>query len=206
STPRQVAPSPVEAIAHTSRELLQALDEIVWAVNPRNDSLEQLAGYLEQHAREYLQGTAFECEIHVPPQLPDVPLTSEVRHNVFLAFEEALNNILKHSQARSVSISMALEPCPSEAASALGHRNGAARWQTWFEVAVRDNGKGFDTLASRRQEQDGLSNMQARLQAVGGECLVSSEPGSGTSVRLRFPLTTQAYRPNLGNERTDKNK
>jgi len=164
----EVAP-PVEAIASTSRELLQALDEIVWAVNPRNDNLEHLAGYLEQHAREYFQKTEILCEIQVPAQLPAFPLSAELRHNVFLAFEEALNNTLKHARASRVGISMELKP-------------GA------FEIRVEDDGQGFAPGAGSKPEQDGLANMRTRLQSVGGSCEISSQPGKGTRICLRFPL------------------
>jgi signal transduction histidine kinase len=159
---------PVEAIASTSRQLLQTLDELVWAVNPRNDTLEYLAGYFEQHAREYFQATSVECALHVPAQLPHASLTSEIRHNVFLAFEEALNNALKHARATRVQVSMRTGP-------------------KTFEVCIRDNGKGFAPSESL-PEQDGLRNMQQRLRSVGGECEVASQPGSGTTVTLRFPL------------------
>ena len=114
----------VEAIADTSRELLQALDEIVWAVNPRNDNLEHLAGYLEQYAREYFLQTPVECVITVPPSLPAVELTAEVRHNVFLAFEEALGNTLKHANPSRVNITMTVR----------GEE---------FEIVVQDDGRGF---------------------------------------------------------------
>jgi signal transduction histidine kinase len=159
---------PVEAIASTSRRLLQTLDELVWAVNPRNDTLEYLVGYLEQHAREYFRATSIECTLSVPAQLPPTSLTSEVRHNVFLAFEEALNNTLKHADATRVQVSM-----------------GAVR--KTFEVRIHDNGKGFAPYEPL-QEQNGLHNMRQRLRSVGGECEVASQPGSGTTVTLRFPL------------------
>jgi signal transduction histidine kinase len=163
-----VAP-PVEAIASTSRELLQALDEIVWAVNPRNDSLEHLAGYLEQHAREYFQATSVECEIQVPAQLPHVHLTAEVRHNVFLAFEEALNNSLKHARASRVQVAMRI-------------------FDSKFEVQVQDDGIGFADAPEAAPGHDGMRNMQERLRAVGGECEFSGSPGGGVTVAFRFPL------------------
>ncbi len=166
--PDEVGP-PVEAIAGTSRELLQALDEIVWAVNPRNDNLEQLAGYLEQHAREYFENTAVHCHIQLPAELPQALLSAEVRHNVFLAFEEVLNNTLKHAGAAHVKVLMSL--------------NGRH-----FEIVVEDDGKGFSPGAGALPEQDGLQNIQARLKAVGGTCEIASEPGHGTRVRMRFPL------------------
>jgi len=165
----------VEAIAVTSRELLQALDEIVWAVNPRNDNLEHLAGYLEQYAREYFQRTAIQCEIAVPSWLPEVELTAEVRHNVFLAFEEALGNTLKHANPTKVSINMSVKA-------------GA------FVVLVRDDGRGFAAKEARTQSgRNGLNNMRARLHAIGGGCETISEPGRGTTVRLSCPLPHAAF-------------
>ena len=92
----------IQTIAETSRELLQSMDEIVWVVNPRNDTLEQLAGYPGPYAVEYFQATSIECELRLPSAIPDHPLSSETRHNLFLAFEEALNNTLKHSAASNV--------------------------------------------------------------------------------------------------------
>ena len=163
---------PIDAIANTSRELLQALDEIVWAVNPRNDSLEHLAGYLEQHAREYFQATAVEVSILVPAQIPPVRLSAETRHNVFLAFEEALNNALKHSEATRVDVTM--------------HLNRGT-----FEICVRDNGKGFST-APATPGQDGLQNMRERLRTAGGQCELANLPEGGASVTLRFPLPKPA--------------
>jgi len=161
---------PVTAIAGTSRELLQALDEIVWAVNPRNDNLEHLAGYLEQYAREYFQATAVECQIFVPLQLPVVTLNAEVRHNVFLAFEEVLANALRHARPTLVGVEMSVN-------------------DHIFEILVRDNGRGFITRNDEdKAGHDGLSNMRERLQAVGGSCDMTSEPGAGTSVRLTCPL------------------
>lgn len=166
----------VEAIATTSRELLQALDEIVWAVNPRNDNLEHLAGYLEQYAREYFQRTAIQCDITMPSYLPEVELTAEVRHNVFLAFEEALGNTLKHAKPSKVSIEMSV-------------RDGAA-----FVVVVRDDGKGFAAGEARSQSgRNGLNNMRTRLHAIGGGCETVSEPGRGTTVRLNCPLPATAF-------------
>ena len=168
----------LDAIALTSRDLLQSLDEIVWAVNPHNDTLEHLAAYLGHYATEYLQNTAVECELHIPQGLPHYPLTAETRHNLFLAFEEALNNALKHGQATRIRVDMLAEP---------------AR----FEIKIEDNGCGFDAaaLASANHSTlpgkrigNGLKNLQHRLADVGGQCRIHSRPGEGTTVSLSVPL------------------
>jgi len=162
----------VEAIADTSRDLLQALDEIVWAVNPRNDNLEHLVGYLEQYAREYFHGTPTECIITVPDQLPKLTLNAESRHNIFLAYEEALGNVLGHAHASTVKIRMALS-------------------ESGFEIIVRDDGDGFSQPAvhANRNHRDGMRNMRERLRAVGGHFSITSAPGRGTSARLWFPFS-----------------
>jgi signal transduction histidine kinase/ligand-binding sensor domain-containing protein len=176
----------LESIASTSRDLLQSLDEIVWAVNPRNDSLESLAAYLAQYASEYLQNTAVEFDLRMPGALPDVPLSAEVRHNLFLAFEEALGNALKHSGASRVRVSMGL----------AGDR---------FRIVVSDNGRGLVPAAPGLTAPGsppprkggiggiggtGLRGMEERLARSGGAFEISSAPGQGTEVVLsiRVPV------------------
>jgi signal transduction histidine kinase len=176
----------LDSIALTSRDLLQSLDEIVWAVNPHNDTLEHLAAYLGHYATEYLQNTAVECELHIPQGLPHHPLSAETRHNLFLAFEEALNNALKHGRATRIRVDMRIAP---------GR----------FEIQVEDNGCGFDaaTMMSARHDPgtvtgkrigNGLRNLQQRLAVTGGHCHVRSKPGEGAVVTMSVPLGTQTKR------------
>ncbi len=165
----------LSSIAHTSRDLLQSLDEIVWAVNPSNDTLEHVAAYLGQYATEYLQNTAVECELHIPQGLPHQSFSAEMRHNLFLAFEESLNNALKHGKASRVRIEM---------------RIADAR----FEIQIQDNGCGFDANKllsaepARGARGNGLRNMRQRLGEIGGKCVIRSEPGAGATVTLSAPL------------------
>lgn len=173
----------LDSIAGTSRDLLQTLDEIVWAVNPHNDTLEHLAAYLGQYATEYLQNTAVECELHIPRGLPHYPLSAEARHNLFLAFEESLNNALRHGHATRVRVRMDVAP-------------------SQFEIAIIDNGRGFDSTASAGISEknatasvhgrNGLQNMRQRLELLGGTCSIQSRVGHGTTVILTVPLAPQA--------------
>jgi len=173
----------IESIAQTSRDLLQTMDEIVWVVNPHNDTLENLAAYLSHYAVEYFQNTSVECEMRLPQEIPHYPLVSEARHNLFLTFEEVLNNVLKHSGASKVKVEMTI----------------AARE---FEVKVTDNGKGFAVpvadalpLPTRGgRGGNGLTNMRQRLLDIGGECLVASQPGHGTIVTMRIHLNLKSGR------------
>ncbi|HZI31062.1 MAG TPA: ATP-binding protein, partial [Candidatus Binatia bacterium] len=167
----------VQAIARTSRELLQTMDEIVWVVNPRNDTLENLVAYLSHYAVEYFQNTRIQCEMRLSPDIPHHPLSSEVRHNLFLTFEEALNNVLKHSAATKVKVEMTAS-LPK------------------FEIQITDNGTGFDIPAAppagitprSGRGGNGLRNMRQRLAETGGACEIVSQPGNGTVVRLRIWL------------------
>jgi ligand-binding sensor domain-containing protein/signal transduction histidine kinase len=170
----------IQSIAQFSQDLLKTMDEIVWVVNPRNDTLENLANYLSHYAVEYFQNTSIDCQLRLPQEIPHQPLSSETRHNLFLSFEEALNNVLKHSAATAVRVEMSLKALE-------------------FEILVADNGKGFEvpamasTVPQARGGRggNGLRNMRQRLAAIGGDCLLASRLGNGTTVTLRIRLTQE---------------
>jgi ligand-binding sensor domain-containing protein/signal transduction histidine kinase len=171
----------VLSISHAVHDLLKSLDEIVWAVNPQNDTLENLAAYLGHYATEYLHATAVECKLDIEPSLPLIPLTAETRHNIFLAFEEALGNALRHSNATCLGVD-------------IHYVNEV------LEIRVEDNGKGFPSPAQastaapesagpeRRRKGNGLVNMRQRLSSIGGTATVESRSGQGTIVTFRLPL------------------
>jgi signal transduction histidine kinase len=173
SRPTGPAADRVDSIATTSRDLLKALDEMVWVVNPRNDTLENLASYLSQYAREYFQDTPVECDLRVQSEFPALNMSAECRHNAFLAFEESLSNVLKHARASRVEVQIQVE---------LG----------MLRIRVSDNGLGFAPEACEGNGagggRNGLANMRQHLADVGGSCLVQSQPGQGASVELRMAL------------------
>ena len=171
----------VQSISHAVHDLLKSLDEIVWVVNPQNDTLENLAAYLGHYVTEYLHATAVECKINIPPSLPVLPLTAETRHNVFLAFEEALSNALRHSGATCISLVIR---CLDDV----------------LEIRIEDNGQGMrarvaaavagpdSTAVERRRNGNGLANMRQRLASLGGDTCIESRPDHGTTVTFRLPL------------------
>ena len=167
----------IASISDASREVLHSLDEIVWAVNPQNDTLEHVASYIGQYAEEYFQMTGIQCELDIPTQLPPYPLSSQIRHHIFLAAHEALTNILKHSGATRARVSMAAK-------------------DSAFEINIWDNGKGFIVPAKESPESspanpaagDGLNNMCQRLADIGGYCRIESKPGQGTNISFVIPL------------------
>jgi len=168
------AAAQLERIYSTSRELTRSMDEIVWAVNPQHDTLDSLASYLGNFAQEYVGSLGMRCRLEVPLHLPHWPITAETRHNIFLAFKEALHNVVKHSGATEVSVFLNLEPAG-------------------FSLLVRDNGRGFDPAAvpERPGRGNGLKNMRQRLDKLGGRCEIHSAHGAGTEIKFSIltPVT-----------------
>ncbi|MGH7950676.1 MAG: two-component regulator propeller domain-containing protein [Limisphaerales bacterium] len=172
------AMSDLNQIYDTARELTRSMDEIVWAVSPRHDTLESLASYLEKFAQDLLAAAGIRCRLDMPIQFPEWPLTSEARHNLFLAFKEALHNVVKHSAATETSIRLEIK----------AHS---------FELAVQDNGHGFLPETNQKKLRDdpnrfssgnGLGNMMRRLSEIGGRCEIQSAPGQGTKIIFVVPL------------------
>jgi ligand-binding sensor domain-containing protein/signal transduction histidine kinase len=169
------AAAQIDRMSDTARDLIRALDEIVWAVNPKNDTLENLANYICRHAGDYFQHTAVKCRFEIPVQVPEHSLTTDARHNLFLAVKEALHNSLKHSGATEVRVRIEV-------------RNRV------LTVTLTDNGGGFAAnLPPNRQPAghrvgNGLANMRQRLVSIGGQCAIASGPGQGTTVTLTLGL------------------
>ena len=160
-------PSLFRTIAGKARSLIAALDVIVWAVDPEDNSLQSVADYLSGFVREYLSRSDISCRFKVPVSFPEVTLNGEVRHDVLMAVKETLNNIVRHSDATEVGLGM----------SVAG---------TDLEILITDNGKGFEPGTVR--DGHGLKNLSARLEKIGGACNVESRVGSGTTVRIHLPL------------------
>ncbi len=160
-----------EKISRAAREVSQTLDEIVWTVNPGNDTLERLIGYLSDHATEYLAAAGIRLNQDLPESVPTAPISSDVRHGLLLAVKEALNNAAKHAAATEIKLSIAVEPQS-------------------LCVRIADNGRGFDLNAARATGQ-GLANMHERLSAVGGSCQIKSESSKGTRVTFTLPLNRE---------------
>lgn len=166
----------IRSISDDSREVLQSLDEIVWAVNPQKDTLDHLVCYIGQFAEEYFKRTGIVCELEVPSSVPARSLSSQTRHHLFLAVHEALANILKHSQATHAKIAMSCH-------------NGD------FTISVCDNGAGFDPTSGQSNASvsatgfcNGLGNMRRRMADLGGHCSVESEIGQGTTIQFLLYL------------------
>ena len=108
-TPEEM-PNHVSQISDMARELTRNMDEIVWAVDPQNDTLDSLVTYVSKFAQEYLGVAGIRCRLDVPAELPPHVLPAEVRHNLFLAIKEALNNVVKHARASEVWLRAIVQP------------------------------------------------------------------------------------------------
>jgi signal transduction histidine kinase/ligand-binding sensor domain-containing protein len=157
----------VRAISSAVRDAIAALDEVVWTVSPRHDTLPHLVSRLGQFAVEYLRTAGIQCRLELPSQPPDWPLSPEVRHNVLCAAKEALTNCVRHARARDVSLRLDVAP-------------------ESFAIVIQDDGLGCDGAAVD-PGADGLCNMGQRMAEIGGRMDLTSAPGAGTVIRLVVP-------------------
>jgi signal transduction histidine kinase len=155
-------------ISDTSRSVMEEMSQIIWALNPKNDTLEGLISYLRRFAFEYLEPTPVTCNFELPEVITDIALSVEVRRNVYLVVREALHNVVKHSGAADVWISM--QPDGSR-----------------FIIRVKDNGHGFDP-DNLKYQGNGLNNMRKRILDIGGEFMIHTSKDSGTEIELEVNL------------------
>jgi ligand-binding sensor domain-containing protein/signal transduction histidine kinase len=159
----------INKIVSSARHTVQSLDEIVWAVNPENDTLNGLLEYIGHYADEFFENTDVNCRLELPVEVPALNLPAETRHNLFLLVKEALNNALKHSGATEVRVEVSVE-------------NALVR------ILVEDNGEGFDLAAPAHRKGNGLDNMRKRIENLGGRFEIASTPGRGTSLKCVLKL------------------
>ena len=158
----------VDDIFRAARKLTRSVDEVVWALNPSNDTLARFAAYVSDFTQDFLQAADIHCRLSFPAEWPDRTLQPKTRHDLFLVIKEALHNIVSHSGAKNVRLEIILD--------------GAL-----LRVTIGDDGHGFDpqsTVLGRPGGGHGLANMRQRMQEVGGTLDIRSAPGEGTTVIL----------------------
>lgn len=164
----------LDQLCDRARNVSHALEEVLWVVNSKRDTVRDFCSYVCKHAQSFLSPTPIRCRLDVQPDMPASEFDLPVRRGLFLAVKEALNNAAKHSGATEVFLRI---HCQSEQ----------------LVVIVEDNGHGFDA-SLLGGEGNGLANMQQRLQEMGGTCAVSSETGTGCRVQFTMPLASAAAR------------
>jgi signal transduction histidine kinase len=159
----------VQEITERARTLAASLDEIVWAINPANDTSQSLVDYFFPYAQKLLGRAGIRCRLEVVEPLPMSNLNAEERHEFFHAYKEALNNIIRHSDATQVQITM----------SAMENN---------LLIRIADDGCGLEDAAGKGAHH-GLAGMRERLLRLGGRCeITGSAGGNGTTVTFIIPV------------------
>ncbi|HWV99272.1 MAG TPA: two-component regulator propeller domain-containing protein [Candidatus Acidoferrum sp.] len=163
----------IDQIFRSARKVVRALDQIVWTVNPKNDTLELFVAFLCTYVPDYLGSAKIRCRLDVPMDVPPIPLQPEVGHHLYLAVKESLHNVVKHAGATEVWLSLQLT-------------------EETMTVVVEDNGRGFEIDGKVSPDADGLANLKRRLTEIGGRCDYRSEHGKGTTTTFTAPLKNPA--------------
>ncbi len=154
-------------IANISGELFENMNEIIWAMNEKNDTLEDLLFYTRTYAKEYCEENKLECLDNFPENIPAIFVSGEVRRNIFLTIKESLHNVVKHSGATQVELQ--------------------ANITDQVTIMIKDNGKGYPHAENGHQSAgNGLINMRRRIDSIGGQFVMSN--GKGLSIVIKVPL------------------
>ena len=160
----------VDKIAVASNDVINKMNEIIWALNPANDTLSNLVSYLHRYSKEYLDLNTIAVDIDIPHDIPDITLKAAYRRNIFLVLKESLHNIVKHAGAKVVHIKIEIE-----------------KPQNKFSLSIKDDGKGF-SVDERTGTGNGLVNMKKRMTEIKGTINMVSANDSGTTVNVVVPL------------------
>ena len=160
-----------DKIALNSNDLVQKMNEIIWAMNEKNDTLEDLLFYTRSYAVEYCEENNLECTVivNLAELAPPIFVSGEIRRNVFLTVKESLHNIVKHAEASKVAIHFGIDK--------------------YLHVSIHDDGKGIADIDKSR-EGNGLLNMQKRIKLLGGALELRN--GQGLTIEFWVPLKTRS--------------
>ena len=153
----------IQKINTDARQILQPVDEIIWTINPGNDSLHRIALRLQEYAQPLMESKGIQFSFAVDPALGLLPVSMEVRRNLYLIGKEAINNLVKYSEATQATVRFSYV-----------HKQ--------LRVLIEDNGRGFDP--AQPSLRTGQVSMQQRAKAMGGKLNVRSAPGEGTTLEL----------------------
>jgi len=162
-------------IGITSRDLIDKMSDIVWSLNPNNESFEQLQIRMSAFAAMILAPRNILFEFEIDEQLKALQLTSEQRKNIFLIFKEAVYNITKYADCKKVIIT-------------LNMRDNV------FRMMIKDDGKGFDVALQNTEVKNeslggnGIKNMQARAADIHALLNIHSEINKGTTIELNLKV------------------
>jgi signal transduction histidine kinase len=158
-------------ISDSSSRIMEAMDDIVWSINPVNDSMRKILARMKEFAGNVLEASDIDYTFTVDETVKDMTFDMEWRREIFLVFKEAINNIVKYSKAAKVDITV-------------------RKQKNVLQMTINDDGVGFNTDDDHQgaMRGNGLRNMRKRAEAMNGSLKIISAPESGTSVELRIPL------------------
>jgi signal transduction histidine kinase len=157
----------LDQISQMSRDLVTALYETVWTVNPENDNLKELGNFLFQIVNDSCERGPCRCRFHIEDLPREIIVLSHTRHNLCMIVKEAMNNITKHAKATEVKLSITFQ-------------------NYLLTIHIQDDGRGFDF--NNKPAGHGLTNIQRRLEEIGGRQRIESEPGQGTSIWIYLDI------------------
>ena len=157
----------LEQISQMSRDLVTALYETVWAVDPENDNLKELGNYLFQVINELCERGKCRCRFQSDELPREIVISSQVRHNLCMAAKEAVHNVIKHAHASEVKVR-------------VEYKNSL------LSISIQDDGRGFSV--AENFSGHGLNNMKRRLHDIGGRCHIESRPNHGTSILIQLEI------------------
>ena len=169
------AVTPLAQIAETSRDCVDAMSDIVWAINPQRDHLSDLTHRMRRFAEDLFDAKEIDFTVQSALDEKDVRLGSELRREVYLIFKECVNNLVKHADCRKAELVFSIDG-------------------PYLTISISDDGKGFKPVEPGKNGNlggmggHGLANMQRRAQAIGGSLTIDSEIGRGTKVTLKVPI------------------
>ena len=155
-------------IQNSSSQLINNIGNIIWALNPINNTTLSLVGYIREYASDYLEAHRVSLSFKAPELPVDRLVRHEVRTHLFMVLKECLHNVIKHAAATKVSIQITLE-------------------SDLFSCTIQDNGKGFE-LNQKRAFGNGLRNIRQRMEEIGGTLSFKSRPQEGTTVQFAVPI------------------
>jgi PAS domain S-box-containing protein len=158
----------IEKILQASKEVHENISQIIWAMDPKNDTVENLVSYINYYASEFLESSSIEFTSSIPVDIPSITINGIVRRNTFLIIKESLTNIAKHSCACHVDLKIQFE-------------------NNMLSFVISDNGKGFDQNNIPRF-RNGIGNMRRRIVRLQGYLNIDSKPSEGTTIYLDIPL------------------
>jgi ligand-binding sensor domain-containing protein/two-component sensor histidine kinase len=165
---RSEATNIVERIGERSEKMIDAMSDIVWSINPVNDSVENMLVRMKQYAAEMLEPKNINYTFYVDDKVKKTRFGLETRKDIYLVFKESINNAVKYSECRNLRVDLQL-------------------LKKSFEITITDDGKGFDT--SKNGSGNGLNNFKQRANNLGGEIIIYSKENEGTIITLKVPLT-----------------